>query len=195
MGCYPDLYNHLLSGGLTLVMIPKHIVIIGMAALVAGCNAPRKGVAHSTEPPAHSFGIYLVSFTPTQPWSAAGLGDLAALRLDKKPVISDADILTYDFANHTLVVTRSALARMPDPPVWHQPFVVVADGQRIYLGAFSTMVSSCGTSVPTILVDFRDSTNELTIDLGYPAPGFSDGPDPRSDERIRTALAGLKKLK
>jgi hypothetical protein len=180
---------------LASVMILKHIVIMGMAALVAGCSAPPKGAPRYTEPLTHSFGIHLVSFTPTQPWSAAALGDLATLRLDKEPVISDADILTYDFANHKLLVKRSALSRMPAPPVWHQPFVVVADGRRIYLGAFGTLLSSYSISVPTILVDFRDFTNELAIDLGYPAPGFAVGPDPRSDERIRKALAGLKKLK
>jgi hypothetical protein len=57
------------------------------------------------------------------------------------------------------------------------------------------MLSSWGTSVPTILVDFRGFTNELVIERAYPAPGFGVGPDPRSDERIRVALAGLKKLK
>lgn len=142
----------------------------------------------------HSLGIYLVKFTPEQPWTPATLGSLANLVLYKEPVISDADILSYDFASHTLLVRRSALARLPSPPVWHQPFVLVADGQRIYVGAFSTMLSSYSSPVPSILVDFRDFTNELSINRGYP-PGFGGGPDPRSDDRIRVALSGLHVLK
>jgi hypothetical protein len=94
-----------------------------------------------------------------------------------------------------MLVRREALSRLPKPSVWHAPFVAVADGQRIYLGAFGTMLSSSSSPVPTILVDFRDFTNSLTIDRAYPSAGFASGPDPRPDERIRVALAELKKLK
>ena len=157
----------------------RNIAIVGIAGLIVGCNATQKVAAHSDKPQ-HSFGIYLVNFTPEQPWTPATLGSLADLALEKQPVISDADILTYEFATHTFLVQQSALARLPRPPVWHKPFVVVADGQRIYVGAFSTSLSSHASSVPSILVDFRDFTNELTINLGYPA-GFRTGVDPRSD--------------
>src|SRR5262249_35271181 len=121
------------------------------------------------------------------------LGKLTDLALVKEPVLSDADILSYDFATHRFLVRRSALSRLPSPPVWHTPFVLVADGQRIYVGAFSTMLSSHSSPVPSILVDFRDFTNELSIDRAYPAGGFGTGTDPRSDDRIRSALAGLHK--
>jgi hypothetical protein len=173
----------------------KHIAIIAIAGVLAGCSAARQGTTRSEETPAHSLAIHLVDFTPEQPWSPATLGRLADLALVEEPVISGADILSYDFATHSFLVRRSALLRLPDPPVWHKPFVLIADGQRIYLGAFSTMFSSYSSSVPTILVDFRDFTNELTIDQAYPAPGFAAGTDPRSDERVRAALTGLHKLK
>ncbi len=176
-------------------MNPKHLVIIVPVALLIGCvGAPRRAPG-SAETSAHSFGIYLVAFTADKPWGAATLGELATLPLAKEPVLSDADILSYDFASHQMLVRRGGLSRLPNPSVWGAPFVVVADGQRIYLGAFGTMLSSSSTSVPTILVDFRDLTNSLTIDSAYPGAAFAEGPDPRSDERIRVALAGLKKLK
>ena len=94
-----------------------------------------------------------------------------------------------------MLVKREALARLPQPSVWGAPFVLVADGKRVYLGAFGTVASSYSIPVPTILVDFREFTSWLTIDEGYPTPGFADGPDPRSDMRIRVALGGLRKLK
>jgi hypothetical protein len=168
---------------------------MGLAGILVGCSAATKRATPPVEEQKHSFGIYLVAVTPEKPWDASSLGDLAALTLAKEPVVADGDLLNYDFAHHAMVVKRSALSRLPSPSVWHQPFVVVADGERIYLGAFGTMLSSWGTSVPTILVDFRGFTNELVIERAYPAPGFGMGPDPRSDERIRVALAGLKKLK
>jgi hypothetical protein len=171
----------------------KHIVIIGIAGLLIGCSSPPKETPR-TETPAHSFGIYLVNGTPQQPWTPATLGSLADIALFREPVLSDADILNYDFTSHKFLVRREALSRLPEPPVWHQPFVIVADGQRIYLGAFITLLSSYSSPVPSIVVDVRKFTNELSITRSYPAPGFGDGTDPRGDERIRVALAGLHKL-
>lgn len=176
-------------------MTLKDFIVIVFAGILIGCAGTPRRATRSAEPQTHSFGIYLVTFTGEKPWTAATLGDLAALPLAKEPVLSDADILSYDFAEHRMIVRQEALSRLPRPPVWHTPFVVVADGQRIYLGAFSTMLSSFSTSVPSIRVDFRDSKNSLIIGRAYPAPGFADGPDPRSDARIRAALAGLGKLK
>jgi len=172
----------------------KYIAIIAIAGVLVACTATQKGAPRSAAR-AHSFDIYLVRFTPDQPWTPATLGDLADLALEKEPVLSDADILSYDFATHSFLVRQSALSRLPEPPVWHKPFVVVADGQRIYVGAFSTTLSSYPSSVPSIIVSFRRFKNELTICRAYPAPGFATGTDTRSDDRIRAALEGLHKLK
>jgi hypothetical protein len=174
----------------------KYLIIVAFASILIGCAVPPKATTGPAGTPAHSFGIYLLASTADKPSSAAASGDLAALPLAKEPVLSDADILSYDFANHTMLVTREALSRLPKPSVWHMPFVVVADEQRIYMGQFSTILSSSGSSsVPTILVDTAPFTNSLTIYSGYPPPGVVTDPDPRSDERIWLALAMLQKLK
>src|SRR5215831_8001756 len=107
----------------------KQIATMAVAGLLVGCSAGREWTMRSEKSAPHSLGIYLVNSTPEQPWTPATLGSLADLVLDKEPVISDADILSYDFASHTLLVRRAALSRLPSPPVWHQPFVLVADGQ------------------------------------------------------------------
>jgi hypothetical protein len=171
------------------------ITLVGIAWVLVGCSAPHQEPIHSKESPPHSLGIYLVNFNPQRPWTPETLGKLADLALVKEPVLSDTDILSYDFATHRFHVRQPALARLPSPPVWHTPFVLMADGQRIYVGAFSTSLSSYSLSVPSIRVDFRDFSNELSIDRAYPTGGFGTGTDPRSDERIRSALAGLHKLK
>ena len=171
----------------------KHLAIIAFTGVLIGCAGKPKPAPISAEAPAHSFAIYRVAFE-TDRWDPATLGELDTLLLVKEPVITDADILSYDFASHQMLVTRAALARLPRTSTWGVPFVVMADGQRIYLGAFGTAVSSSSIPVPTILVDLRAYTNLLTIDSDYPGDVFAHDPDPRSDERIRAALAGLKKL-
>ncbi len=173
----------------------KRLFVVGFAGILVGCTGTPKRTPQPPEPKTHSLGVYLVPFTADKPWGPSTLGDLAALPLAKEPVLSDSDILSYDFTHHSMLVKRGALSRLPKPSVWGAPFVVVADGQRVYLGAFGTMLSSSSIPVPTILVDFRELTNSLTIDRAYPAPSFGGSADPRSDERIRVALAALGKLK
>jgi hypothetical protein len=92
-----------------------------------------------------------------------------------------------------------ALARIPRPPVEGTPFVVVANNERVYLGAFVTGLSSMSFAVPIIEVDRRTSvTNEppdtLIIERAYPQASFGVGPDPRGDPRIKKALISLRKI-
>jgi hypothetical protein len=178
-------------------MTPKLFTAVGIAGILLGCSSSPKYGAASTQPQAHSFGIYMVAEKPDRLWTESTLGDLATIKLARAPVISDADIVSYSFTNHTIRLYPFALPRLPHPPVWHTPFVVVADKQRIYVGAFCTMLSSSSSSVPSIVVDDwrpRLGTNELVIYREYPPIYFTPGPDPRPDERIRQALAGLGKL-
>ncbi len=111
-------------------MNPKHLVIIVPVALLIGCvGAPRRAPG-SAETSAHSFGIYLVAFTADKPWGAATLGELATLPLAKEPVLSDADILSYDFASHQMLVRRGGLSRLPNPSVWGAPLSLWRTGRE-----------------------------------------------------------------
>jgi hypothetical protein len=124
------------------------------------------------------------------------------VKLGDHPLISDADLVAYDFTNHVMTVKPEVFRRLPGGEV---PFVVVADGERIYLGAFTTWLSSKTLCIPSIVpdivrpsFDMAERHNTLSIDDGYP-PSYRSAkctnPDPRSDERIRQALAALGKLK
>jgi hypothetical protein len=68
-----------------------------------------------------------------------------------------------------------------------RPFVAVADGERIYLGTFTSGVSSMSPTGPFVMVeDITD--NNLTLH----AP--TSGTDPRNDERIIRVLSEMGKL-
>lgn len=67
------------------------------------------------------------------------------------------------------------------------PFVAVADGVRIYLGTFTSMVSSISPAGPYIMMD------EITSDGLVIQPPWT-GTDPRNDPRILQVLTEAGKL-
>jgi hypothetical protein len=166
-------------------------------ALVLFTAAP----AHQDQParaePADIFAIYLVAEPVDPRITGYGKGDWSQLRLSATPLITGADIVSYDLAKHAMKLRPEALARIPKPPVDGMPFVVVAQGRRVYLGAFVTIISSRTFAVPSIMVDRgmlhpTEPKDTLVIDPAYPSPQFAVGPDPRGDDRIKAAIQKLK---
>ncbi len=141
----------------------------------------------------NSFGIYLTAEPVDRRLTAYGKGDWSQIRLSGSPVISATNIISYNFTDHSMRLKPEALAKIPKPSVEGTPFVVVANGERIYLGAFTTISSSMGPlSVPCIEVDRRvlvtnQPADTLVIDRGV-------GPDLRGDLRIQKALNALQKV-
>jgi len=152
--------------------------------------ASSSAAASTTSAPA--FAIYTLAESVDRRMVARGTGNWSQVTLSPAPVISDAEILNYDFTTHTLRMRPEALGRLPRPPVSGTPFVVTAEGQQIYLGAFTTGASSMPFAVPSIVVDAPVHTNQsptaLVIARAYPTAQFGVGPDPRGDPRIRRAL-------
>jgi len=151
--------------------------------------------------PPPSFGLYLIA----EPVDSVrrilhqGTGDWSRVTLKLPPVVSGEDIRAYSFTNHLVTVTPETFQRLRRlPSIPGTPFVAAANGERIYLGAFTTSSSSIPLSVPCITVPSLDTTlpaNTVRISLGYPGPYLKTNIDRRSDERIRKALAALGKLK
>ncbi len=169
--------------------------LLALVLLVAGVNALW------ADPPSekqHSFAIYLAEgmdkravYHGTDSWQDA--------KLAAEPIITDADIVSYDILQHAMTLTREAFNRIKRPPVSGTPFVVVVDGEPVYAGVFTTCASSFSFAVPSITVDRSaifpdDPDNTLIIDRAYPTLQFGIGPDPRSDKRLIAALKGLGKL-
>lgn len=158
-----------------------------------------KGREHVFEPVARfessgpTFGIYLTEGDVDNRLTVRGEGDWTKLKIASTPIISKSDILSYNPTNYTIRITAEAAARIPRPPVKGKPFVVMVDGQKIYLGVFTTAISSFSFAVPSICVDREGlpkpgGERTLTIDRAYPGENFGKGSDPRPDERIRMSL-------
>ena len=148
----------------------------------------------------NSFGIYLTAKPVDARIMAGGKGDWSSVRLAGSPIISDADILVYDFTNHLMTLKPEAFRHIPRPDASGIPFVVVANGERIYLGVFMTGLSSMSIAVPSIIVDAHNldtnlPPNTLRIDRVYFAPYSTTDPDPRLDDRIKQSLTSVHKLK
>ena len=196
-----------------MMKIPASLLItslVGICLITAGCagpqrqtsNEPKPGEAPNSEAQAgdetHTkFGIFLAVNTDLN--TPPGRVDLAHVQLAAKPVISADDIISYDLSTHSMKLRRKPLTGIPLAPgqlVRGVPFVVVANGQRIYVGAFTTEISSISFNVPTIVLGrFKTPDDVTVIDRGYPADSFGKGSDPRGDPRIENALAALHKLK
>ncbi len=108
------------------------------------------------------FGIYLVTglradhpahrrSPPRQAWEFPP----EDLILAEKPVISDKDIIEYDWKTHTIKLVPGAEKRLPKPStsdtafvVSERAFVVVANGRRCYLGYFCHPPASMVPGMP-----------------------------------------------
>ena len=125
--------------------------------------------------------------------------ELAQIKTASPPLLTDADIVSYDWQDHSLVLTDGGLKKLlhisKDVGTGGTPFVVAVNGQPCYLGAFYTRLSSTSHPNPVIVVSFGTKDKTVKIERSYPSAKFAEGNDPRSDKRIRKALTELKKLK
>ena len=134
------------------------------------------------------FGIYLVAGS----WDRRlmqGKGEWTNLTLLSEPIISEQEMVSYEWETHRLTLKfDQPLQMLRRVPVAGLPFVVVAGGERIYFGAFVTSASSMSVAVPSIR-SHPQSNSVAAIDRAYPTAAFGVGADPRSDARIKAALA------
>ena len=145
------------------------------------------------------FAIFISSDDPPEQSIIDGSAIPAGLRLQADPIISEANLLSYDTNNNTFMVPFDTAQRIGQICLTRlqTPFVVVANGQRIYVGEFSSPLSSNSTGVPTILPSLAQTNGaspniQFQIDRGYPPPnGSARGADRRSDPRIISAIHAL----
>ena len=79
--------------------------------------------------------------------------DLETIPLQPKPFLTIEDFVTYNWADHSFTLTEAARKRLPEMgqmSVWGVPFIIVAGGKRVYLGAFWTSASSQSFEQPVI---------------------------------------------
>lgn len=119
--------------------------------------------------------------------------------LEKTPIISSKDIVSYELNSHSILLTPAGHKRLqrafPKPvQVSGIPFVVCIGAQRICSGAFWTPASSISYDGFIILQSFETIGTTIHLTLAYPSSDVFTGRDPRSDPRIVSALEQADKL-
>jgi hypothetical protein len=161
--------------------------------LVAGCatkspSPARDSGGHAPNP----FAIYLTDERP-----AFGSTNLAQIRLISPPVISDADIVAADLTNGVIRLRPEALKRLPEAPVAGTFFVVVAEGERVFLGALWTHLSSWGPVAKAMIITDRAPDQDYLYLEWYDPEGGRGGSGwggPWSDPRVQRCLGRLHKF-
>lgn len=179
-------------------MIRQRALITGLTAamlvmLVTGGDACTR-LSTPTPEPTEGFAIYL-----TEPEiRPANLVMQSHLGLADQPLITEADLVQYDWANHELTFAVSGYEKLHaiKLPTSGVSFVVCVSKSPVYAGAFWPAYSSQswdGVIIDPILMTLDRPV--ARIELGYPGPGFYQREDPRGDERIKAALEKAGKLK
>ena len=182
----------------TLVVILGCLLLVGCRSGFGSKPSADAEAQHGT----NSFGIYLLG---EQVDTFCAVTNWARLQLASQPIISDADIVAIDLTNGLMKVKRDLIERLPAPSVLGTPFVAVADGERLFVAAFWTSVSSYGPIVNAMIGLDRVPGRDY-LSLGWYDPvrgrggcgwwlGKEEAPgDPWSDPRIKKSLGCLHKL-
>ena len=168
-------------------IISKVIPSLLLFLLLISCN-------NSVSPEMQNrFAIYLLKNDILTTKDVEGL-ELQALDLEYKPVILYEDIVEYNFENHKVFLKEKLSNYFGSDSLkifsklFGKPFVLIANGTRIYLGSFVTGISSWLPNTPKIVdIAVRNSEKSFLIS---PAPYYdiSSFIDVRNDERIFQAL-------
>ena len=160
------------------------VLLLGLV-LLAACGKRK-------EP---AFAVFLVSSDlPAEEALAVPLDKLA---LQESALLTLEDVVRYQPSLYEMVLTDEAAERIRQLaiPLDGLPFVVVAQGERVYAGAFWTPISSLSYSGTAAMFWMEEDTVTLRFDLGYPAsPELFEGVDLRSDARILEAFSEAEKL-
>jgi hypothetical protein len=142
-----------------------------------------------------SLAIYLLVTNP-QP---EALASQCHLEREGEPVITIDDVVSYEKATHTIILTNAGYERLQrlQVPTSGLSFALYVDNEPIYSGAFWTNISSQSFDGVVIIVEPSQPVNDpvIKIQLGYPGSDFYKGDDPRSDSRIMQVLQQAGKLR
>jgi hypothetical protein len=158
------------------------VILVCAGIMSSGCSANKQ----------EGFAIYLTKsdVPPTQ------MAVLSHIEIAAQPVIALKDISAYDPDTHEITLTAEALGRLSSLqiPVEGKSFVVCVDKKLIYWGAFWTPISSISFDGVTIWKPLGQDSNIIKLELGYPAPSFYNGEDPRNNSLIMDSLKQAGKL-
>lgn len=178
-------------------MVMKTIAIVTAVmgvVLLASCHpAPQSTTPAGASGTGEGFAIYQTA----QDIPVSQMPALSHVQLADKPLLSLADIVSYEWNSHEIKLTPEGAGKVDSlqVPVNGKAFVVCVDRQPIYWGAFWTLLSSASFDGVTIAQPLSSSNGAtIRIGLGYPSSDFFRGEDPRSDPRIRKSLEEADRL-
>jgi hypothetical protein len=172
--------NLLRHCGKEVPVLTRSAIPILLILVVLGCEDAGYHVGTGDE-----WAIYRLAdttLTSTKVWN----NPLGSLQLESNPFITVRHIRYYHWTTHSIEGTPQLEALLDQitttwGTVFGRPFVVVAQGERIYQGTFWWAYSSLMPQCPYIEIISR---NPRRIEL----PSLHQGVDPRSDPRIYRAL-------
>jgi hypothetical protein len=172
--------------------ISKLFICLFLIAIFVSCN-------NSVAPEFNDrFAIYLLKEDTLLTKDVENLS-ISKLQLKSEPVLTYNDIILYDSENHKIYLNNNFSNYLGKDStrvfskIFGVPFVLVANGGRIYLGSFVTGISSWLPKTPKI-VDYSVNNMEKSFIIsGAPIYDESTFIDIRNDNRIFTALDGKLK--
>jgi len=124
-------------------------LLIGTALLAFGQDATNSVTAST-----NALAIYLLAERVPDKQLRDHTATVENVKLATSPVLADPDFVTCDVSKNSFVITPRAAIRLGVATFANRvPYVLVAEGHRIYLGVFDTYVSSSGTGLPGTFPD------------------------------------------
>lgn len=123
---------------------------------------------------------------------------LASLQLADPTALFDLMAVEwYDATSHSVAwdgwhSSEYIIKELPAVGVQGLPFVVTANGQRAYLGAFVSTLSSVALNMPVIVIDSMKESG-FRIESGYPSDA-PPGQDARNHPQVLGVLESAGKL-
>jgi hypothetical protein len=150
---------------------------------------------------AHDAPVAIHLVTGAEDLEAAREKTLAELALDPRPWLGPADIAAYDSSARLLYLREGVRPPALKPSLRGTPFVLTAKGERIFLGAFWSLVSSFlpADGAPVInMPAFEAAPDTIALDIvriekdgEVPA----ERKDPREDPRLLAAFREAGRLR
>jgi hypothetical protein len=166
----------------------KYLITLLFIMLICNISCTKNG-----SEPLTGFEIYL---TKNYKWIPREF-NLDTIQIDSLPIISSKDIIFYDFSAHNIFLkkNRNEIFRdiMDENNLFKDiatPFILVANGKKIYLSYFwSSTKSNMGPFTDFCIFDSDHFPEDVVnISSGYNLTTLYNSNDLRSDKRIFQAL-------
>ncbi len=165
-------------------------IITGLS--FASCQKAPSTSKLFTTPAGEGFAIYLTADDiPITQMEA-----LSHVDLNDEPLISAADITTYDWAKHEIWLSETGKAKLArfEVPISGKSFMICVDKAPLYWGAFYNSLSSYYPFGTPVINIYPWNGNSLKIEWGLFSGDAEDPSDPRNEAMIFESLQNWGKL-